>query len=153
MKTILICFYDSKGVIHKEFVPLGQTVNAVFYFGVLKHLVRRIRRIRPEYREEGSWRLLHDNASSHRLTFVTDFLTKNRILTINHSPYLAPCDFYLFGKIHLPMKGKRFADVEAIQKACTDILENISTDDLKHSFDMLFDHANRYVESQEDYFE
>lgn len=156
VKTMLICFYDSKGIIHKEFVPPGQTVNAVFYLGVLKRLVRRIRRIRPEYREEGSWRLLHDSAPSHRSILVTDLLTKNRILTINHSPYspdLAPCDFYLFEKMHLPMKGKRYADVEAIQKACTDILKDISIDDLKHSFDMLLDRANRCIESQGDYFE
>lgn len=156
VKTMLICFYDSKGIIHKEFVPPDQTVNAVFYLGVLKRLVRRICRIRPEYREEGSWRLLHDNAPSHRSTLVTDYLTKNRILTINHSPYspdLAPCDFYLFGKMHLPMKGKRYVDVKAIQKACTDILKNISTDNLKHSFDMLLDRANRCIKSQGDYFE
>lgn len=97
IKSMLICFYDSKGIVLKEFVPVGQTVNAVFYVGVLKRLVSRIRRVRPEYREEGSWRLLHDNAPSHRSTLTTDFLTKNRILTINHSPYspdMAPCDFF-----------------------------------------------------------
>ena len=63
---MLICFYDSKGIIHKEFVPTGQTVNAVFYVGVLKRLVSLIRRIRPEYREEGSGRLLHDNTFTVR---------------------------------------------------------------------------------------
>ena len=84
IKSMLICFYNSKGVIHKEFVPTSQTVNAVFYVGVLKRLVTRIRPIRPEYREEGSWRLLHDNAPSHRSTLTTDYLTKNRIVTINH---------------------------------------------------------------------
>ena len=50
------------------------------------------------------------NAPSHRSTLVADYLTKNHILT----PDMAPCDFYLFGKMHLPMKGKRYADVEAI---------------------------------------
>ena len=30
---------------------------------------------------------------------------------------MAPCDIYLFGIIHLAMKGKRYADVDAIQKA------------------------------------
>ena len=30
IKSMLICFYDSKGIIHKEFVSTGQTVNAVF---------------------------------------------------------------------------------------------------------------------------
>ena len=71
-----------KGIIHKEFVPTGQTVNAVFYVGVLKRLVSRIRQIRPEYREEGSWRLLHVNAPSHRSTLTTDYLTKNRVILI-----------------------------------------------------------------------
>ena len=78
-------FLRFQGIIHKEFVPTGQTVDAVFYVGVLKRLVSRIRRIRPEYREEGSWRLLHDNAPSHRSTLTTDYLAKNRIVTINHS--------------------------------------------------------------------
>ena len=35
IKSMLIWFYDSKGIIHKEFVLTGQTVNAVFYVGVL----------------------------------------------------------------------------------------------------------------------
>ena len=105
---MLICFYDSKGIVQKEFVPTGQTVNAIFYLGVLKRLLHRIRRIQPEYCEGGSWRLLHDNAPSHRSTLVTDFFTRNRISPIKHSPYspdMAPCDFYLFGKLHLAMKG------------------------------------------------
>ena len=38
------------GIAHKKFVPPGQNVNAVFYLGVLKRLVGRIRRDRPEYR-------------------------------------------------------------------------------------------------------
>jgi len=152
VKTVLICFYDSKGIVHKEFVPPGQNVNAVFYIGVLKRLVRRIRRVRPEYREDGSWRLLHDNEQSHRSTLVSDYLTKNHILTINHSPYspdMAPCDFYLFGKMHLPMKGKRYADVEAIQKACTGILAAIPGNELKHSFDMLLVRAKRCIKAEE----
>ena len=63
---MLICFYDSNWIIHKEFIPTGQTVNAVFYVGVLKRLESLIRPIQPEYREEGSWRLLHDKAPSRR---------------------------------------------------------------------------------------
>ena len=77
-----------------------------------------------------------------------DYLTKNRIVTINHSPYspdMAPCDFYLFGKLHLAMKGKRYADVDAIQKASTAILNTI--------FDNLLDRANRCVQCEGDYFE
>jgi len=35
---VLICFFDQKGIVHKEFVPPGQTVNAAFYVEVLKRL-------------------------------------------------------------------------------------------------------------------
>ena len=112
--------------------------------------------MRPKYRENGSWRLLHDNAPAHRSTLITGFLTKNHILSVNHSPYsidMAPCDIYLFGKLHLTMKGKRFASVEAIQKACTDILKDIPLNDLKHSFEKLLDRAKQCIEARGDYFE
>jgi len=32
VKTMLLCFYDSKGIIHHEFVPEGQIVTGSFYF-------------------------------------------------------------------------------------------------------------------------
>ena len=35
VKTMLVCFYDSKGIIHQEFVPEGQTVTGSFYLSVL----------------------------------------------------------------------------------------------------------------------
>ena len=35
-------FFDSQGVVHKEFVPEGKTVNAKFYKGVMDRLPKRI---------------------------------------------------------------------------------------------------------------
>ena len=66
---------------------------------------------------------------------------------------MAPCDFYLFGKLHLAMTGKRYADVDAIQKASTAILKAIPKDGLKMSFDNLLDRANRCIQCGGDYFE
>ena len=66
---------------------------------------------------------------------------------------MALCDFYLFGKLHLVMKGKRNADVDAIQKASTAILNAIPKDDLKKSFDNLLDRTNRCIQCEGDYFE
>jgi hypothetical protein len=62
VKTLLTVFFDSKGIIHQEFLPEGQTVNSDYYLGVLNRLWARILRIRPEYREQGSWLILHDSA-------------------------------------------------------------------------------------------
>ena len=36
IKSTLICFYDSQGVVHKEFVPQGQTVNQQYYHEFLE---------------------------------------------------------------------------------------------------------------------
>ena len=32
VKTMLVCFCDSKGIIHQEFIPEGQTVTGILYF-------------------------------------------------------------------------------------------------------------------------
>ena len=38
IKTMLVCFFNSQGVVHKEFVPQGQTVNKQYYREVLERL-------------------------------------------------------------------------------------------------------------------
>ena len=42
MKTMLIVFFDSQGIVHKDFVQEGCTVNAEYYKGVLDHLISHI---------------------------------------------------------------------------------------------------------------
>jgi hypothetical protein len=42
VKTMLIVFFDSQGVVHKEFVEEGCTMNAEYYKGVLNRLILRI---------------------------------------------------------------------------------------------------------------
>jgi hypothetical protein len=47
IKAMLIIFFDSQGVLYKEFVPKGKTVNAECYKGVMDRLLKRIQRVRP----------------------------------------------------------------------------------------------------------
>jgi len=65
IKTMLISFFDQKGIVHKEFVPPGQTVNAAFYVAVLKRLRENVRRKRPDQWQNNTWLLHHDNAPAH----------------------------------------------------------------------------------------
>jgi len=70
VKTMLVIFFDWQGVIHKEFFPKGETINAVYYKGVMERLLNRIRRVRPGICESGDWFLLHDNVPSNNATIV-----------------------------------------------------------------------------------
>lgn len=117
--TRLICFYD---IFHTDLVPLDQTAKKVFYLGVFKGLIHRIR---PEYQENRSQRLLHDSALHQSTLLTIFFLNKNHILPTS--------------RIHVE-------DLNAVQKACTCFLKDIANDDLKHFFDMLSDHENRCIE-------
>jgi len=47
VKTMLLMFFDSQGIVHKEFELEGCNVNAAYYKGVLDRLIPRIRRVRP----------------------------------------------------------------------------------------------------------
>ena len=38
VKTMITLFLDSRGIVHKEFIPPGQTVNRVFYKDALERL-------------------------------------------------------------------------------------------------------------------
>ena len=91
IKSMLICFFDQKGIVHKEFVPLGQTVNAAFYIEVLRRLRENVRRTRPDQWQNKTWLLHHDNAPAHAALLTQRFLTDYSIL-----PLARPCTQRLF---------------------------------------------------------
>ena len=53
VKLLLIAFFDNKGIIHKEFVPTNETINAIFNQTVLNRLLQRIRQVRSELYRTG----------------------------------------------------------------------------------------------------
>ena len=102
VKTKLIVFFDSQGIVDKEFVQEGCTVNTEYYKGVLDHLISRIRRVRPALYRTRDFFLLHDNAPAHSAAKFRQFLTQKQVATMNHPPYspgLSPLDYFLFPKV------------------------------------------------------
>ena len=112
VKNMIIVFFYSRGIVHKEFVPPVQTVNHAFYKYVLERLRKRVQRVRRDIADD--WVLQHDNALS-----IRKFLKKKNIPALPHPPYspdLAPCDFYLFSKLKSKLKGHHFGTMENMQK-------------------------------------
>ena len=48
-------FFDTRGIVHVDWAPEGQTFNQVYYKEVLTKLRERVRRRRPEMWKNGSW--------------------------------------------------------------------------------------------------
>jgi hypothetical protein len=52
MKSILIISFDIKGIIHKEFVLAGKTVNWAYCCDVSRRLREIVRRLHPNFRDK-----------------------------------------------------------------------------------------------------
>ena len=81
---MLICFFDSEGIVHTEFVPQGHTVNQFYYREILERLRKRVVRMRPSIAD--NWMLHHDNTPCHTAISVIEFLAK-RVFLLFHSPH------------------------------------------------------------------
>ena len=105
---MLICFFDQKGIVHKEFVPPGQTVNAALYVEVLRRLQENVRRKRPDQWQNNTWPLHHGNAPANAGLLTRRVLTENNMTVVPHPPYLpdlACSNFFLFLKLKMKLKG------------------------------------------------
>jgi len=145
-----------QGVIHKQFVLEGKTINAVYYKGVMERLVNRIQRVKPGMCESGDWFLLNDSAPSHNATIVEQFLAPWKVTVLDHPPYspdFAPTDYFLFRKVKSHLKGRLFDSISDIQKAVTKSLNTIAKDDFYKGIQKLYDRANLCVQLEGMYVE
>lgn len=138
VKTMLIVFFDWKGVVHYEFVPRNQTVNGEFYLEVMKRLRESIRKKRPEAWRNKTWLLHHDNAPAHTSLIVREFFAKHGTVLVPqpaYSPDLAPADFFLFPKLKSSLKGRRFQTIEEIKENSLRDLHAIPEDAFQDAFE------------------
>jgi transposase len=104
----------------------------------------------------GNWPLHDDNAPSHPAPVTRQFLAQNSIITLPRPPYsldLAPCDFFLFPKMKLQLKGRRFEGVEEIQRESHNALGKLRDQDFQHAFQLWQQRWDVCVIAQGDYFE
>jgi hypothetical protein len=48
-----------------------------------------------------------------------------------YSPYLTPCDFFLFPKMKMSLKGRRFDTTEEIQAESPKVLDTVTEKDFQ----------------------
>jgi hypothetical protein len=70
-----------------------------------------------------------------------------------YSPDLAPCDFALFPKLKMKLKGRRFETVSDIQRESQAVFDSMKENDFHSAFEVWKKRWDRYIRSQGDYFE
>ena len=117
-KVMLIIFWNSQGVIHREFVAGGQGVDRHIYLRTMRELREKLRWRRPHLWRRQSFWLHHDGAPAHRADIVMNFLRATNTKILPHPPYspdLAPSDFFLFTRMKCNMRGITFDGLDDLK--------------------------------------
>ena len=121
IKVMLTVFFNTRGIVHHEYAPEGQTVTRVLSTSFPPTSwcgsAQKARSVDNE-----NWPLHHDNTPAHSLHWIQTFLAKHWIPVFHQppsSPDMAPCDFWLFLKMKNTLKGYRFESREEIMQNVT----------------------------------
>ncbi|UYV71777.1 hypothetical protein LAZ67_9000368 [Cordylochernes scorpioides] len=98
--------------------------------------------------QNNDWILYVDNARPHTAHVVLQFLAKHSTIQIPHPPYspdLAPNDFFLYPKLKMKLKGRKFDNVDKIQAESKATLRNLTKSDFISCFDNWKKRRNRGV--------
>ncbi|UYV78288.1 hypothetical protein LAZ67_16000845 [Cordylochernes scorpioides] len=104
----------------------------------MRCLREAVRLKRPERWQNNDWILHVGNARPHTAHVVLQFLAKHSTIQIPHPPYspdLAPNDFFLYSKLKMNLKGRKFDNVDMIQAESKATLRNLSKSDFISCFD------------------
>jgi histone-lysine N-methyltransferase SETMAR len=127
-----------KGIVHHEFVPPNTAVNTDFNCDILRCWRQNVQQKRPELRRNHNWLFHQDNAPTHMSLKTKEFVTNNNKVIVNHPPYsldVVPCDFALFPKLEMKLKGRCFETVSDIQGDSQVVLDSIEKNDFHSAFE------------------
>jgi hypothetical protein len=132
-----------------------QSVNFKLYKEVIKRLIARVHRFRPEFQENGSWYLLHDSARRY-LRALSPSLWRNEgspCYPIYPTPLLYRRLTFFLSKLKIAMKGTRFEAVSSIQQTVTRELKAMRDEAFSRASDSLYERCKRCAEAGGDYIE
>ncbi|GFT07036.1 hypothetical protein TNCV_1415811 [Trichonephila clavipes] len=92
----------------------------------------------------------------HIANIVKQFLSKKEVVKTEHPPFspdLNLLELFLFPRLKLALKGKRFDDISDIQRSVTRLLNFTSKEDVLQSFQDMYSKCQRSIGMRVDYFE
>nr|XP_033330636.1 histone-lysine N-methyltransferase SETMAR-like [Megalopta genalis] len=117
LKKVMLCmWWDWKGIVHHEVLPVGQTINSQLYYEQLERLRHAIEKKRPELHNTKGVVFHHDNARPHISLTTHKKLREFGWKILMHPPYspnIAPSDYHLFRSLQYSLNGIKLASKEA----------------------------------------
>jgi len=121
-KILASIFWDQDDILHINYPPKGQTVNAEYYSCLLVNFNGILKEKRRGKVTKGVL-FLHDKVGSHRPLTTQKKLAYLGFQYLDHPPYspdLDPSDYHLFPGLKKQLKGRHFSsDAEVIAAAET----------------------------------
>ncbi|UYV78207.1 hypothetical protein LAZ67_16000481 [Cordylochernes scorpioides] len=103
-----------------------------------------------------SWILRRDNVPAHTALKISKFLQDHSTSVFPQPPYspeLAPCDFFLFGKLKKKLKGQKFQSTEEIKVESKKAMKAIPKTDYQRCFADWKKRWLKCIAANGDYFE
>ena len=110
-KVLALIFWDLDGILLIDYLPKGQTINAVYYSSLLEQLKDILKEKRRGKVTKGVL-FFQDNAQAHRALATVKKLAYLGFQCLDHSSYspdLAPPDYHLFPGLKKQLKGRHFS--------------------------------------------
>jgi histone-lysine N-methyltransferase SETMAR len=155
-KRMLTVFWSPLGFPVIQCLPKGFRFTGEYF---CSNILREIQEKRPNDRAEDGRRklVLHfDNAAVHTARDTIDLMQRIRMKRAPHPPFspdLAPCDFYLFGKVKMALRGAIFQDENELLAGVTAVLTGIAREELESVFDEWLRRLDICIQREGDYVE
>ena len=154
-KIMMTAFWDEYGIIHLDFLPDGETINADYYCRILQDVHHNLRHRRRG--KKAKIILLHqDNARPHTARKTIDMINELCWDLISHPPYspdLAPSDYALFPYMKSFLRGRRFNTRAELEEETKSVLRAISPQWFRQSIRKLEERWGKCVALEGDYVE
>ena len=117
-KVMLSVWWDCKGIVHRELLEHGQTINSTLYCQQPMWLKHAIKKKRPESINKKGVVFHRDNARPHISLVPRQKLKELGWEVLMHplySPDLVPSDYHLFRSLKNSLNGVKLASKEACE--------------------------------------
>ena len=152
-KKVLLCvWWTARGIVHRELLPAGQTINATVYCQQLSRVHEKLKTLEPALLNRKGVLLLHD---PHVARMTRDTILRLGWETLLHPPYspdIAPSDYHLFHSLDNHLRGRQFKSLLKVQNALDTFFASRPTKFYRDGIHGLPGRWQKVVDADGDYF-